>query len=391
MGWSTAQGLGLTVHRPQLSFKGYTLAIPLAGDSAFLIDMDGRFVHRWQFEGLRPSKAELLENGNLLVLGVETDLLPKGPPPVVGSEPEPFEQRVRRLGANGSMLREVAWDGEVVWEHRDVGIHHDFKRLANGHTVFPVWVEMTEELSKVVRGGSKLPKEKLGLMLGDDIVEIDAGGKEVRRVETWKLFDPRKDAICPLEARVEWTHVNSVDVNAEGEVVISCRNNSRVAIISAAGEMTWRYGAPNTGHQHHATWMANGNVQIFDNGMHRVRGMSTSKVIEVDPKTDEVVWSYQGSPPAQFFSGHISGVSRLPNGNTLVCEGTAGRLFEVTKGGEVVWEWWNPVFNTRPDGVSMGWVFRAYRYGPDYAGLAGRELDAGGVEMAGLNRLFGLG
>lgn len=63
MGWSTAQGLGLTVHRPQLSFKGYTLAIPLAGDSAYLIDMDGRFVHRWQFEGFRPSKAELLENG----------------------------------------------------------------------------------------------------------------------------------------------------------------------------------------------------------------------------------------------------------------------------------------------------------------------------------------
>ena len=46
-----------------------------------------------------------------------------------------------------------------------------------------------------------------------------------------------------------------------------------MAIISAAGEMTWRYGAPDTGHQHHATWQANGNVQIFDGeiawGMHR--------------------------------------------------------------------------------------------------------------------------
>ena len=130
--------------------------------------------------------------------------------------------------------------------------------------------------------------------------------------------------------------------------------------------------------------------------MHRVRGMSTSKVIEVDPKTDEVVWSYAGSPPAQFFSGHISGATRLPNGAALlggglVCEGTSGRLFEVTRSGEVVWEWWNPVYNTRSDGVQMGWLFRAYRYGPDYAGLAGRELDAGRAEMAGLNRLYGLG
>jgi hypothetical protein len=62
----------------------------------------------------------------------------------------------------------------------------------------------------------------------------------------------------------------------------------------------------------------------------------------------------------------------------------------VTRGGEVVWEWWNPVYNARPDGVQMGWVFRAYRYGPNYAGLAGRELDPGGAEMAGLNRMYGL-
>lgn len=391
MGWSTVQELGLTVHRPQLSFKGYTLVVPLAGDSVFLVDMNGRFVHRWQFEGFRPGKCELLENGNLLVMGLDTSLLPKGPAPEVGSEPEPYAQRVRRFGANASTLREVTWEGEVVWEHEEPGIHHDFKRLANGHTVFPVWVEMTEELTKAVRGGTKLPREMLPPMMGDDIVEIDGEGAEVRRVETWRLFDPRKDAICPLEGRLEWTHVNSVDVNADGDVLISCRNNSRVAIINAAGEMTWRYGAPNTGHQHHATWQANGNVQIFDNGMHRVRGMSTSKVIEVDPSSDEVVWSYAGSPPEQFFSGHISGATRLPNQNTLVCEGTSGRLFEITRSGEVVWEWWNPVYNTRPDGVSMGWLFRAYRYAPEFAGLAGRELDPSGAEMAGLNRVYGLG
>jgi hypothetical protein len=247
---------------------------------------------------------------------------------------------------------------------------------------------MPEELTKAVRGGVRLRREQLGLMLGDDIVEIDPKGTEVRRVETWKLFDPRKDAICPLEARVEWTHVNSIDVNDAGDVVISCRNNSRVAIIDTNDEMTWRYGAPDTAHQHHATWQANGNVQIFDNGMHRQRGMSVSKVIEVDPKTDEVAWSYQGSPPAQFFSGHISGATRLPNQNTLICEGTSGRLFEVTKAGAVVWEWWNPVFNTRPDGVSMAWLFRAYRYGPEYPGLAGRDLDP--ERLADLNRLYGL-
>jgi hypothetical protein len=219
-------------------------------------------------------------------------------------------------------------------------------------------------------------------------VEIDPKGKELRRIETWKLYDPRKDPICPLEGRIEWTHINSIDVNAGGEIAISCRNNSRVSVISPDGEMTWNYGAPDTAHQHHATFVNGGNIQIFDNGMHRVRGMSASKVIEVNRENDEVVWSYDGDPAAQFFSGHISGASRLPNQNTLICEGTAGRVFEVTRSGEVVWEWWNPVYNTRPNGDTMGWLFRAYRYSPDHPAFAGRDLDAD--TLGDLNRLYHL-
>lgn len=115
--------------------------------------------------------------------------------------------------------------------------------------------------------------------------------------------------------------------------------------------------------------------------------MSTSRVIEVNPETDEVVWTYEGNPPAQFFSGHISGAQRLGNGNVLICEGTSGRVLEVTGTGEPVWEWWNPVYNDRA-GVSIGWLFRAYRYSADYEGLAGRDLDPS--SMAALNRLHGL-
>jgi hypothetical protein len=389
MGWSVTQRFGLTHHRPQRTAKGYTLVIPSSGDSCYLVDMDGRFVHRWSFEGFTPHKAELLDNGNLLVMGLEHSLRPAGPAPEVGAPPEPFEARIRRLGANSSLLLEVDWDGAEIWRHQDIAMHHDFKRLPNGNTLFPVWVEMPEQLTKAVRGGTRVPREKLpACLLGDDLVEVDPTGKEVRRVQTWNLYDPRKDPICPLEGRIEWTHVNSVDVNAEGEIAISCRNNSRVSVISPEGALTWNYGAPDTAHQHHATFVDGGRIQIFDNGMHRLRGMSTSKVIEVDRATNEVTWSYQGDPPAQFFSGHISGATRLPNQNTLVCEGTSGRVFEVTRGGEVVWEWWNPVYNTRPNGDTMGWLFRAYRYAPDHPALAGRDLDP--ERLADLNRLYQL-
>ena len=388
MGWSVEQRMGLTRHHPSLSHKGYTLVVPLGGDAVYLVDMDGRFAHRWRFDGFRPHKAELLDNGNLLVMGLESALLPAGPAPPVGSEPEPFRQRIRRLGANCSALREIDWHGHTVWEHRDGTMHHDFSRTSSGTVVLPVWVEMPDDLTKAVRGGTKLPREKVPPMLGDDLVEVDRDGEEVRRVATWKLYDPRRDPICPLEARIEWTHMNSVDVHEDGRIVVSCRNNSRVSVIDPDGAMSWNYGAPDTAHQHHATWLANGNIQIFDNGMHRVRALSTSRVIEVDPTTDDVVWSYEGQPAEQFFSGHISGATRLPNGNTLVCEGTAGRLIEVTRTGEVVWEWWCPVSTVRPDGRSVRWLFRAYRYGPDHPGLAERDLDPD--RLADLNRLHGL-
>ena len=379
MGWSVSQKYGLTFHRPQLSFVGYTLVSPHSGKSVFLVDMNGQFVHHWRFEHLLIRKVELLDSGNLLAIGVDERLVPSEAPhfdPATGESNEPFEQRIRRIGGNCSMLCEVDWDGKIVWSHEEVAFHHDFKRLANGNVVFPVWKELSQELSDSVAGGSSDSTGPTPPMLGDDVVEIDSAGKEIRRVETWKLFSPENDPICPLEARAEWTHMNSVDVNEAGEILVSCRNNSRVAIIDNSGSMKWSYGAPDTAHQHHASWLSNGNVQIFDNGMHRKQGMSYSRVIEVNPESNEVIWSYQGNPRAQFFSGHISGAVRLPNSNCLITEGTSGRVLEITADGEPVWEWWNPVFNSSAnDGESMAFLFRAYRYPQDFPGFAGKELN----------------
>jgi hypothetical protein len=33
----------------------------------------------------------------------------------------------------GGLLREYDWDGDVLWEDRHVGQHHDFRRLPNGN------------------------------------------------------------------------------------------------------------------------------------------------------------------------------------------------------------------------------------------------------------------
>jgi DNA-directed RNA polymerase subunit H (RpoH/RPB5) len=113
----------------------------------------------------------------------------------------------------------VDWYGNIVWEYVNRFQHHDFVRLPNGNTLVPEWVELSEDLHKRVRGGYKMPREKLPRLIGDDLVEVDMHKTEVRRIHTWKLFDPVKDPIGPARRRWEWTHVNGLDVNAAGDIV----------------------------------------------------------------------------------------------------------------------------------------------------------------------------
>jgi outer membrane protein assembly factor BamB len=307
------------------------------------------------------------------------------PPPPEGRVPT-WTETVRRIGGNSTHIVELDWDGNVVWQYENHDIHHDFVRLATGNTLVNTFIALPPELEREVRGGYR--ERLMPPMVSDDFVEIDRDGKEVRRVSLWKLLDPRRDPICSLERRIEWTHTNSLDVDAEGRILFSCRANSRVGIIDADDQsMVWKYGFPDISHQHHATFLANGNVQVFDNGMHR-RGTPRSSVVEVNPKDSSMVWQYTADPDIQFLSAHISGADRLAGGNVLVCEGATGRLFEVTQKKEIVWEWVSPFSHRGPQGNLMNWIFRAYRYEPDYPGLAGRELDP--RAHAATNRLYGL-
>ena len=67
-------------------------------------------------------------------------------------------------------------------------------------------------------------------------------------------------------------------------------------------------------------------------------------MIEVNPRTSQIVWEYHDQSLFDFFSPYISGAQRLANGNTLICEGCDGRIFEVTADGQVVWEYVSPYF-----------------------------------------------
>ena len=109
------------------------------------------------------------------------------------------------------------------------------------------------------------------------------------------------------------------------------------------GKVLWEVRHPD--HHHHGILLRNGNVLIFDNGPHRLDdAVPYSRVVEVNPATIEIVWKYQDKPTWNFFSPRMGFAQRLPNGNTLITESSFGRVFEVTKEDEIVWEYINPFF-----------------------------------------------
>ena len=103
-------------------------------------------------------------------------------------------------------------------------------------------------------------------------------------------------------------------------------------------KIIWSYGRGILDKPHHPTLLDNGNILIFDNG----RTREYSRIIELDPVTKEIVWKYQADPRDSFSSYWGGSSQRLPNGNTLITESHRGRVFEVTKNGQKVWEFYNP-------------------------------------------------
>jgi len=91
-----------------------------------------------------------------------------------------------------------------------------------------------------------------------------------------------------------------------------------------------------------------------------------SRVLEIDPIKQEIVWEYTGEssgrPGWTFESSFISSARRLPNGNTLIDEGYNGRFFQVTPKGEIVWEYISPYFGNGPGAgrdIVSNYVYRA--------------------------------
>jgi hypothetical protein len=319
-----------------------------------LIGMNGEVCHSWQTPSKPGNYAYMLPGGHLLWSGE----LATGPNPG---------------GGKGGLLREYDWDGNIVWEYEDDNQHHDFRRLSNGNTVYIGWEEMPAEAGAQLQGAAPGTEDAGGIIWSDYLREVNPAGETVWE---WHAFEDETllaEPLHPMSTRKEFAHCNSVAEIPGGDLILSFRKFSVIAIVDkAARKVRWHHRDDSWGQQHDAEMLDNGNILLFANGIHVATGVYHSRVVEMNPETGEDVWVYRGSPWPSFFSPNISGAQRLWSGNTLICEGLSGRIFEVTPEGDTVWEYASPWFGGPWQGGMINSVFRAYRYEADGAEIDGR-------------------
>lgn len=307
---------GVVVYKQDEASPGYNLYTSGHAPQALLIDMQGQLVYQWGYDTKSGPywyrRVYLYKNGDLLAL------------------------------EEHCCLYKLNKDSELLWFY-DENVHHDFSVTPDG----PIYVLAREEVSYGDLCGGKS-------MWDDLVVELDpATGIPKAQLSITQAFANSKYASL-LQRMVSCTqeeifHTNTIDLISstpaearwpfqKGNVLISSRELDTIAVIDLKrGTVVWAL----TGmwrYQHEPTLLENGHLLLFDNLGHK----GFSKVIEFEPFTQEIVWSYEGNEANGFVSEVLGSNQRLPNGNTLITESTAGRAFEVTAAGEIVWEFVNP-------------------------------------------------
>lgn len=357
---------GVVFHDPARAAEGLTLYTSTHDQRADLIDMEGRVIRHWTLPYSRVwddtaavkepqpdsmvwiEKAHLFPNGDLLALYAANGDTPWG------------------YG-----LVKMDRDSKVIWRYLQ-HTHHDFDIDAAGN----IYVLTQEIAENDLPGLANLNKPRID----DFVVKLSPDGHELEKFWVTGAFAQsgfgRRLYFVPWDvhqSRGDYLHANAVDVldapvpgipqSRAGQVLLSLREVNTVALADmAAQSIVWAA----TGawlRQHDAQFLPGGSLLLFDNEG-APGGHGPSRVLELDPATERILWRYGDRADQPLDSVARSSETRLANGNTLIVESMAGRMIEVTPAGEIVWDFVNPVRGgAAEDRIPV--IFWAERFAPE--------------------------
>ena len=397
--------LGCSV-RAQEPYEGYTLYNAMNSKTAKLINMDGSIMHSWQCTESPSSHQYLFPDSTLL----RSSRIPNPPMESGGSG-----GRIQLIAWNGIVLWDYLYSSSNHHQHHDIEPMPNgnvlliaWERKTQAEAIAAgrqsinseMWpTEIVEVEPDGATGGNIVWEWHLWDHLIQDVDSLKPNYGVV--TDHPELMDINYGRLPP-ESR-DWIHANAIDYNETlDQIIFSSHHTSEIYIIDHSttteeatgntggnsgngGDFLYRWGNPqvyNRGSSsdkhlyvvHGVNWIGTGlpgegNILVFNNGDRPGSSNDYSSVEEIISPVDsngnyhigsdsafgpqELSWIY--SDHGTFYSNHLSGASRLPNGNTLICEGTSGYLFEVISSGEKVW-----AYNCG------GQTTDALRYGLDY-------------------------
>ncbi|MCK4978771.1 MAG: aryl-sulfate sulfotransferase [Candidatus Delongbacteria bacterium] len=405
--------------------EGYTLYAPMDLVTTFLIDNYGRIINTWESQYRPNLGVYLLENGNL----ARTILTSDG------------NYGVEIMTWDGEVVWEFFYTDEMYYQHHDIEPlpNGNILFLVRDIRTSSELVDAGRDPASISTARLWLEKiveiQPTGLNTGTIIWEWSLYDHLIQD------YDPEKNNYgvvadhnelmnvnYTLDTEREWLHANSIDYNSQlDQIIFNPRNIGEFWIIDHStstseasshtggnsdkgGDILYRWGNPenyNAGStsdkrfylQHDARWVeegfpGEGNITVFNNGEDRPDG-NYSTVDEITPDIDQngnyiiplpgnpfgpadQTWVYKAFPQTSMYSSQISGAHRLQNGNTIICEGISGHLFEVTPSSSIVWEYIAPFNFGEPDAQgqdpSDNRLFRCHRHRSDYPAFDGRDM-----------------
>ena len=233
---------------------------------------------------------------------------------------------------------------------------HEFLLTPQGTALITIYNPVQADLSSV--GG---PAN--GTVLDSIVQEVDVRSGKV--LLEWHSLEhvPLTDTYAPILDPFDYFHVNSIDVDLDGNLLVSARNTSAVYKLDRkTGNVLWRLGGRSSDfklgpdvffmYQHDARGHADGTLTLFDDGPSASSAQSRAIRLGLDLKAMRADLLQEYRHPAPLTSFAMGNAQVLPGDAMFVGWGTEPYITEFGPGGDVR-------FDASFDG--QGWNYRAFR------------------------------